>query len=304
MYSELHYACSKAFILVFVGYLSLLFAPRVQAQLFLGVELGTELHNDFKDLRYGVTQPYSVSGRINAGVIVNRWRMGLSESFSYTNPHGTHLEGGFIQYGIELIEIDGAKLIDLYLGPEIYMQLIKRRGTFLPLGLLASTTLPSIADLSVRAGYDLKQDRFYLGLSLGRNISKHTRPAGEKIPYPTGFTECQYVVFNQTQIPIQILFLEGDSNSIDTIELRFVGLHNFTRPQNEELFLGQPSMNGAYALLQTMGLPEFVTAIEKGLERSRRHQACASTGLPSEDLLPVLWQRLNDTYQLIRNAKF
>lgn len=295
---------SWSLVLAMLTCLSLSLVPRAQAQLFLGVDIGTELYNDFKDLRYGVTQPYSVSGRINAGVIVNRWRMGFSETFSYTNPHGTHLEGGFIQYGIELIEIDGAKLIDLYLGPEVYMQLIKRRGTFLPLGILASTTLPSIVDLSVRAGYDLKQERFYLGLSLGRNFSKHTRPAGEKIPYPTGFSECQYVVFNQTQIPIQILFLEDESNSIDDIEERFVSLDIFTRPQNKQDFVGQPGIEGVYEMLQKMGLPEFVPAIQQGLNRSKLHEACKGDTLTSEFLLPVLWQRLKDTYHLIRNAKF
>ena len=279
--------------------------PRAHAQLFLGVELGTELHNDFKDLQYGVTQPYTMSGRINAGVIVNRWRLGLSESFSYTNPHGTHLEGGFVQYGIELIEIDGAKLIDLYLGPEIYMQLIDRKGTYLPMGILASTTLPSIVDLSVRAGYDLKQERFYLGLSLGRNISKHTRPAGEKIPYPDGYSDCQYTVFNQTQIPIQTLFLEGEVNAEETIRERLDNLHRFTRFPNETNFLAQPSLEGTYALMQTMGLPELVNAIKLGIERARVHQACeAEEALSPRYIIPVLWRRLNDSYMLIRNARF
>lgn len=278
-------------------------APTAQAQLFLGVELGTELHNDFKNLQYGVTQPYTVSGRINAGVIVNRWRLGVSESFSYTNPNATYMEGGFIQYGIELIEIDGAKLIDLYLGPEVYMQLLSGKGSYLPLGILASTTLPSIVDLSVRTGYDLKQDRFYLGLSLGRNISKHTRPAGEKIPYPDDYSDCEYTVFNQTQIPIQTLFLEGDANPKDTIEVRFDNLHHFTRFQNQTNFLTQPNLEGAYVLLQDMGLPKLVRAIQLGLERSRVHQACSENFDPNT-MLPVLWRRLNDSYQLIRDAKF
>ena len=282
--------------------ISLLIAPTTHAQLFLGVELGTELHNDFKDLQYGVTQPYSVSGRINAGVIVNRWRLGVSESFSYTNPNGTYLEGGFIQYGIELIEIDGAKLIDLYLGPEVYMQLLSKKGSYLPLGILASTTLPSIVDLSIRTGYDLRQDRFYLGFSLGRNISKHTRPAGEKIPYPDGYSDCEYTVFNQTQIPIQTLFMEGEANPETSIESRFDNLHHFTRFQNQTNFLTQPNIEGAFDLMRRMGLPELVNAIQLGLERARVHQAC-SEGFAPNAMLPILWRRLNDSYQLIRDAK-
>jgi|GEM_PF-4043329 len=292
------------FAAILCGFLTILSSSTAHAQLFLGVEFGTELHNDFKDLQYGITQPYSVSGRINAGVIVKRWRLGLSESFSYTNPHGTHMEGGFIQYGIELIEIDGAKLIDLYLGPEVYMQLINRKGTYLPLGILASTTLPSIVDLSIRAGFDLKQDRFYLGLSLGRNISKHTRPAGHKIPYPDGYTDCQYTVFNQTQIPIQTLFHEGDANPREAIEERFDNLHHFTRFQNQINFLSQPSIEGAYELMTTMGLPELVSAIQLGLERAKVHKACEDNALAPNTLLPVLWRRLNDSYMLIRDAKF
>ena len=284
--------------------LALVCTPQItKAQLFLGVEFGTELHNDFKNLQYGVTQPYTVSGRINAGVIVNRWRLGVSESFSYTNPNATYMEGGFIQYGIELIEIDGAKLIDLYLGPEVYMQLISGKGSYVPIGILASTTLPSIVDLSVRSGYDVKQDRFYLGLSLGRNISKHTRPAGEKIPYPDGYSDCEYTVFNQTQIPIQTLFLEGDANPKDSIEVRFDNLHHFTRFQNQTNFLTQPNLQGAYALLRDMGLPELVSAIQLGLERSSVHQTCSEDFTP-DAMLPVLWRRLNDSYQLIRDAKF
>ena len=89
--------------------------------------------------------------------------------------------------GLELIEIDGSKLIDLYLGAEVYTQFFQKNDAYLPVGILASTTLPSIVDLSFRTGYDFHQDRYYVGISLGRNISKHTRPAGEKIPYPDNF---------------------------------------------------------------------------------------------------------------------
>ena len=274
-----------------------------RAQIFLGTEVGTELYNDFKDLQHGDVQPYSVSARINAGVIVNNWRMGLSESFSYTNPHGTHLEGGFLQYGIELIEIDGAKLIDLYLGAEVYAQLIRKKEDTLPVGLLASTTLPAIVDLSIRAGYDVHLERYYLGLSLGRNLSKHTRPAGEKIPYPDNLTECQYSVFNQTQVQIQTLFYVNDFNPKDTVEERFEDLRHFTRLQNETAFIYQPSLEGAYAYLTSMGLSEIADAIRLGLERARMHQACKNDPFTPQTILPILWKRLTDSYELIRHAR-
>ena len=293
----------RYFALLFFSIIGTVCPQSSRAQLFVGLELGTELHNDFQDFNHGITQPYWMSARFNAGVIVNRWRFGVSESFSYTNPNGTHLEGGFAQYGLDLIEIDGSKLIDLYLGVELYTQLFQHDDTYLPIGILASTTLPSIVDLSIRTGYDFHQDRYYIGLSLGRNISKHTRPAGEKIPYPDDFTPCEYAVFNQTQVPIQTLFHVGERNPEDVIADRFKDLRIFTRVQNENTFVSQPSLEGALTYMDVMGLSELANAIRLGVERADVHRACQEEELSTSSLLRVLWRRLSDTYMLIRDAK-
>ena len=276
---------------------------QVRGQLFAALEIGTELNNTFHDLQNGLTQPYWMSARLHAGVIVNRWRMGVSESGFFTNPGSTHMEGAFLQYGIELVEIDGAKLIDLYLGVEAHTQLIQNENTHFPIGILASTTLPSIVDLSVRTGYDFNLDRYYLGISLGRSISRHTRPAGEKIPYPTNYSDCQYVVFNQTQVPLQTLFHKGPENPEEVIEQRFTNLRTFSRPHNESAFVSQPSVDAALFYMESMALPELANAFRLGLERSKVHQACEGIDLSSRTILNVLWRRLSDTFILIRDAR-
>ena len=291
------------YLYVFLVFHLVLPASNTHGQLFAALELGTELNNDFHDPQNGLTQPYWMSARLHAGVIVNRWRMGISESGFFTNPGSTHMEGGFIQYGIELVEIDGSKLIDLYLGVEAYTQLFEEHDTYQPIGILASTTLPSIVDLSIRAGYDTQLGRYYFGISLGRSFSKHTRPAGEKIPYPTTFSDCQYVVFNQTQVPIQTLFHVEAMNDEETVMERFKRLRTFTRPVNEERFLLQPSIEGALQYIEDMELPQLANALRLGLARASLHEACKDAAFSSRSMLPVFWKRLNDSFMLVRDSR-
>lgn len=292
------------YFVLFLFLFTLLPPQRVTyGQLFGALELGTELNNNFKELEQGLIQPYWMSTRLSAGVIVNRWRMGFSEAAVYTNPGTTFMEGGFLQYGIELIEIEGAKLIDLYLGAEVYKEWLTGRDNVLPVGILASTTIPSVFDLSFRMGYDFEQNRYYAGISIGRNISKHTRPAGDKIPYPMNYTECQYVIFNHTQIPLQTQFFVTPQNPEPVVQERYRRLEQFVHPGNELAFLSQPSSEAALRYLRSTGLPELANAIELGLARSRTQPVCAEDDFLPHRLLPVLWRRLSDSYSLIRDAR-